>query len=158
TTDGMVYMIKVYRLPFAAPAARGRPLVNLLPIAPGVGVSTIMPLPDDAEVTEDHTMVFATSTGQVRRNCLSDFTQIKSNGKIAMKLEEGERLVGVRICRNDDNILLSTRNGKCIRFPADDVRIFSGRTSTGVRGIRLLDNDEVMSISVLRHVEATVEE
>jgi DNA gyrase subunit A len=158
TTDGMVYMIKVYRLPFAAPAARGRPLVNLLPIAPGVGVSTIMPLPDDAEVTEDHTMVFATSTGQVRRNRLSDFTQIKSNGKIAMKLEEGERLVGVRICRNDDNILLSTRNGKCIRFPADDVRIFSGRTSTGVRGIRLLDNDEVMSISVLRHVEATVEE
>ncbi|MGF1625887.1 MAG: DNA gyrase subunit A [Alphaproteobacteria bacterium] len=158
TTDGMVYMIKVYRLPNAAPAARGRPLINLLPINAGEGVSTIMPLPDDAEHAQDLTMVFATASGQVRRNLLSDFTRIMSNGKIAMKLDEGDRLIGVRICRGDDNILLSTRDGKCIRFPADDVRIFSGRTSTGVRGIRLMKGDQVMAISVLRHVDATVDE
>ena len=158
STDGMVYMIKVYRLPNAAPAARGRPLINLLPINEGETVSTIMPLPDDAENADDLTMVFVTASGQVRRNQLSDFTRIMSNGKIAMKLDDGDRLIGVRICRSDDDILLSTRDGKCIRFVADDVRIFSGRTSTGVRGIRLLKDDRVIGISILRHVDAAVDE
>ncbi|MEZ5669675.1 MAG: DNA gyrase subunit A [Alphaproteobacteria bacterium] len=158
TTDGMVYMTKVYRLPVAAPAARGRPLVNLLAINEGETASTILPLPDDADEADDRTMVFVTASGQVRRNKLSDFTRIMANGKIAMKLDEGDRLVGVRICTEADDILLSTRTGKCIRFAAPDVRIFSGRTSTGVRGIRLQGKDEVIAMSVLRHVDASIDE
>ncbi len=155
TTRGMVYLTKVYRLPVAAPNARGRPLVNLLSVEQGETPSTILQLPDDESLADDMTVVFATASGNVRRNKLSDFTNVMSNGKIAMKLDEGDRLIGVRICTGDDDVMLSTRSGRCIRFAADDVRIFAGRTSTGVRGIRLQDGDEVMSLSILRHVDAS---
>jgi DNA gyrase subunit A len=117
-----------------------------------------MPLPQDVAKWANWQIMFATSTGNVRRNALSDFTNIKANGKIAMKLEEGERLIAVRPCSEAEDVLLATRNGKCIRFPAGDVRVFSGRTSTGVRGIKLADSDEVISMSMLRHATFDIAE
>ncbi|AMW35219.1 DNA gyrase subunit A [Haematospirillum jordaniae] len=154
STSGMAYKMKVYRLPEGSPQSKGKALVNLLPIQEGERIATVMPLPEDESQWSDLTVMFATSTGNVRRNSLSDFTNVKSNGKIAMKLEEGgERLVSVVPCTEQQDILLSTRLGKCIRFHVGDVRVFSGRTSTGVRGIRLATQDEVMSMTVLQHVD-----
>ncbi|NKD86972.1 DNA gyrase subunit A [Haematospirillum sp. 15-248] len=154
STSGMAYKMKVYRLPEGSPQSKGKALVNLLPIQEGERIATVMPLPEDENQWSDLTVMFATSTGNVRRNSLSDFTNVKSNGKIAMKLEEGgERLVSVVPCTEQQDILLSTRLGKCIRFHVGDVRVFSGRTSTGVRGIRLATQDEVMSMTVLQHVD-----
>ncbi|GAB3443242.1 DNA gyrase subunit A [Insolitispirillum peregrinum] len=159
STSGMVYKMKVYRLPLGTPTSRGKALVNLLPIQEGETIATVMALPEDEESWSNLHVMFSTSTGNVRRNLLSDFTNVMSNGKIAMKLEEGgERLVGVATCTQDDDVMLSTRGGKCIRFPVGDVRVFAGRTSTGVRGIRLADSDEVISMSILRHVEFSIEE
>jgi DNA gyrase subunit A len=158
TSRGMVYQLKVYRLPLGTPQARGKPMINLLPLEEGETISTLMPLPQDEAQWANFHVMFATSTGNVRRNTMSDFTNIKANGKIAMKLEEGERLIGVVPCTEADDILLSTRGGKCIRFQVDEVRVFTGRTSTGVRGIKLADSDEVISLSVLRHAEFAVEE
>ncbi|NKD54313.1 DNA gyrase subunit A [Haematospirillum sp. H4485] len=154
STSGMAYKMKVYRLPEGSPQSKGKALVNLLPIQEGERIATVMPLPEDENQWSDLTVMFATSTGNVRRNSLSDFTNVKSNGKIAMKLEEGgERLVSVVPCTEQQDILLSTRLGKCIRFHVGDVRVFSGRTSTGVRGIRLATQDKVMSMTVLQHVD-----
>src|SRR5690242_14241629 len=138
--------------------ARGRPMVQLLPLAEGETISTLMPLPQDEAKWANLHVMFATSTGNVRRNALSDFTNIKANGKIAMKLEEGERLIAVRPCSEAEDVLLATQGGKCIRFPVNDVRVFSGRTSTGVRGIKLADGDEVISMSILRHAEFDIAE
>lgn len=153
STTGMVYQMKVYRLPESSPQARGKAMVNLLPLDEGETISTVMPMPDDEETWSQLNVMFATAGGNVRRNLLSDFVNIKSNGKIAMKLDEGDRLVSVRTCAPDLDVLLSTRLGMCIRFPVTDVRVFSGRTSTGVRGIRLAKDDGIISMTILHHAE-----
>ena len=160
TSRGMVYQLKVYKLPIGTPQSRGKAMVNILPLSSGEKISTVMPLPADETMWDRMTVVFATSRGDVRRNPLTEFTSIKVNGKIAMKLADdgGERLIGVQPARDDQNVLLATRAGKCIRFLLDDVRVFASRNSTGVRGIKLADGDEVISLSLLRHVSSTVEE
>ncbi|MGD9618006.1 MAG: DNA gyrase subunit A [Alphaproteobacteria bacterium] len=157
TSAGRVYKLKVHRLPLGTPQARGRPMVNLLPLGDGETISTVMPLPEDEASWTDLTVMFATAKGSVRRNALSDFADIRANGKIAMKFEgedADDRLIAVATCTDADDVLLATRNGKAIRFPVADVRIFAGRSSVGVRGIRLLGDDRVISMSILRHEEA----
>jgi DNA gyrase subunit A len=158
TTDGMVYQMKCWRLPLAGRTARGKAIVNILPIAAGVSVAAICPVDAPEDDWDGLQMVFATSDGDVRRNRLSDFTNIKRNGKIAMVLPEGVSLVGARICGEDDDVLLVTEQGRAIRFPTTEVRVFKGRDSTGVRGIRLAPGDRVVSMAVIRHYEATPEE
>ncbi len=158
SSRGIAYKLKVYRLPVGTPQARGRAFVNLLPLEQGETITTVMPLPEDEESWADLNVVFATSSGGVRRNRLSDFVQINRNGKIAMKLDEGDSLIGVRTCDDEADVMLATRLGKCIRFALSDIRVFSGRTSTGVRGIRLADGDEVISLSVLKGSTADAEE
>ena len=158
SSTGIVYKLKVYRLPLGTPQARGKAMINILPLDEGETISTLLPLSEDEDDWNDLFVMFSTATGKVRRNRLSDFVNVKANGKIAMKLDAGDRLVRVRTCTEDDDILLTTRAGKCIRFPVADVRIFVGRESTGVRGIRLAKGDEVISMSALRHVEAEVQE
>jgi DNA gyrase subunit A len=160
STAGKVYRLKVWRLPEGAPQARGRPMVNLLPLADGETISTVLPLPEDeAEWGKLHVM-FATAKGSVRRNSMDAFANIRTSGKIAMKFEEesADRLIGVSLLTEDDDVLLATRNGRAIRFAATDVREFQSRDSTGVRGARLLDEDEVISLSVLRGFDATPQE
>src|SRR5690606_15805883 len=144
--------MKVYRLPQGTPQARGRALVNLLPLKAGESISTVMPLPEDEASWDSMFVMFATTSGNIRRNKLSDFTNVMANGKIAMKLDEGDQLIEVRVCREDQDVLLAARLGKCIRFPVPEVRVFTGRTSTGVRGIRLAEGDSVISMSILDHV------
>jgi len=158
TTDGMVYKLKTWRLPLGGRNARGKAMVNILPIASGVSVAAIMPVERPEEEWESLQIVFATSAGDVRRNALSDFTNVKSNGKIAMKLPEGVSLVNARICDAEDDVMLVTASGRAIRFRTTDVRIFKGRDSTGVRGVRLGDGDKVVSMAVIRHFEASPEE
>ncbi len=159
SSRGMVYRLKVYKLPLGTPQSRGKALVNLLPLTPGEAITAVLALPEDEAERTALNIVFATSAGGVRRNKLSDFSQIRANGLIAMKLEdEGERLIGVRTCSESDDILLATRGGKCIRFPVADVRVFTGRTSTGVRGIRLGIGDQVISMSILNHTDADAAE
>ncbi|MCG6883704.1 MAG: DNA gyrase subunit A [Silicimonas sp.] len=156
TTDGMVYKLKTWRLPLGGRTSRGKAIVNILPIPTGVSIAAIMPVDRDEAEWDELQIFFATSAGDVRRNALSDFTNVKSNGKIAMKLpEEGKvRLVNARICTEDDDIMLVTALGRAIRFQTTEVRVFKGRDSTGVRGIRLADGDEVVSMAVIRHFEA----
>ena len=151
TTTGIVYELKVYKLPQGTPQARGRPIINLLPLKEEEKVTTMMPLPANEDDAPD--LMFATRSGNVRRNALSDFSSIKSNGKIAMKLIDGDSLVGVVPCKKNEDILLSASHGKCMRFRSNDVRLFKGRGSIGVRGIRLKQDDYVISISVLNHIE-----
>jgi DNA gyrase subunit A len=158
SSRGMVYKMKAYRLPLGTPQARGKALVNLLPLREGETITTMMPLPEDEDSWDQLSVMFATASGSVRRNRLSDFTSVMANGKIAMKLEAGDQLIGVQPCEDDDNVLLAAAGGKCIRFPVTDVRVFSGRNSIGVRGIRLLKKDTVISMSILRHVEFDMEE
>jgi len=158
STRGMVYKSKVWKMPVGNPQARGKALINLLPLEEGETISTIMPLPEDESTWSQSNVMFATSSGDVRRNELSDFVDVKANGKIAMKLAEGERLIGVAVCTDANDILLAAKSGKAIRFPVDDVRVFAGRASTGVRGIKLDDGDEVVSMSVLRHIDVETEE
>ena len=149
TSRGMVYQLKCYRLPEAAPQALGKAMVNLLPIEPGETINTVMPMPADQDSWGDLHIMFATASGNIRRNSLSDFTNIMRNGKIAMKLDEGDELVGVAPCGDGDDVLLATRDGKAIRFAIDAVRVFRGRGSTGVRGIRLIGKDRVVSMSII---------
>jgi DNA gyrase subunit A len=158
SSRGIVYKTKVYQLPVGTPQARGKALVNLLPLAEGETITTLMPLPEDEERWADMFIMFATSRGTVRRNRLSDFTHVMANGKIAMKLEEGDRLIGVATCNEGEDVLLASREGKCVRFPVTNVRVFSGRQSVGVRGMTLEGEDYVISMSILRHVEAETEE
>lgn len=158
TTSGRVFGMKVYKLPLGTPQARGKAIVNLLPLEDGETISTIMPMPDDEALWEKMHILFATSSGQVRRNALSDFTNIRANGKIAMKLEEEEQLIAVSSCDETNDVLLTTREGRCIRFAVTDVREFVGRTSTGVRGIRLTKGDKIVSMSILHQVDFTIEE
>jgi len=158
TTDGMVYKLKTWRLPLGGRTSKGKAIVNILPIPVGVSIAAIMPVDRPDSEWEDLQIFFATSAGDVRRNALSDFTNVMRNGKIAMKLPEGIELVNARICSEDDDVMLVTDSGRAIRFPTTDVRVFKGRDSTGVRGIRLLGNDRVVSMSVIRHFDATAEE
>jgi len=161
TSRGIVYMLKVWRLPEGTPQARGKAMVNILPLVEGETISTVMPLPADESRWGEFTVAFATARGNVRRNSLADFTNIKANGKIAMKFEGadvGDRMIGVLPCPPGSDLLLASRLGQCIRFQAEDVRVFSGRDSTGVRGIKLAEGDEVISLSLLPHVECTTEE
>ncbi|MBO0739511.1 MAG: DNA gyrase subunit A, partial [Alphaproteobacteria bacterium] len=157
TSSGRVYKLKVHRLPLGTPQARGRPMINLLPnLAPGETISTVMPLPEDEESWHGLAVMFATANGYVRRNALGDFGDVRANGKIAMKFEgqdADDRLIAVATCTDANDVLLATRNGKSIRFRVADVRVFSGRSSVGVRGIRLLGDDLVISMSILRDEE-----
>ena len=160
STHGKVYRLKVWKLPEGGPQTKGRPMINLLPLADGETISTVLPLPEDeAEWSSLHVM-FATAKGGVRRNSMDSFTNVPSNGKFAMKFEEGsdDRLIGVELLSDNDDVLLATKNGKAIRFAGDAVRSFQSRTSTGVRGIALKGDDEVISLSVLRGFEASTEE
>ena len=154
SSRGQVYKEKVWRLPLAAPQARGKALVNMLPIEQGERITTVMPLPEDETTWGELDVMFATTRGTVRRNKLSDFTQINRAGKIAMKLDEGDAIVDVQICRESDDTLLTTQNGQCIRFAVTDVRVFKGRDSMGVRGITLGQGDSVIALSILRHMAA----
>ncbi len=158
TTDGMAYKLKTWRLPLGGRNARGKAMVNILPIAAGVSIAAIMPVERPEEEWENLQIVFATSAGDVRRNALSDFVNVKSNGKIAMKLPDGVSLVNARICDEEDDVMLVTASGRAIRFRTTDVRVFKGRDSTGVRGVRLGDGDRVVSMAVIRHFEASPEE
>ncbi|MFY0680419.1 MAG: DNA gyrase subunit A [Thalassovita sp.] len=157
TTDGMAYKLKTWRLPQGGRTSKGKAIVNILPIPTGVSIAAIMPVDRDEKEWSDLQIIFATSAGDVRRNALSDFTNVKSNGKIAMKLPENVELVNARIASEEDDVMLVTNSGRAIRFPTTDVRIFKGRDSTGVRGIKLTD-DTVVSMSVIRHTRYTPEE
>ncbi len=158
SSEGMVYRMKVWRLPVGTPQSRGKALINILPLDQKERITTILPLPDMVEGAAPPFLMFATQAGTVRRNALDDFEQINRNGKIAMKLDEGDHIVSVDLCTEQDNVLLTTALGQCIRFEVNDIRVFQGRNSVGVRGIRLDGEDKVISMAILRHVDATAEE
>ena len=158
SSTGMAYRLKVWRLPEARIQGRGKAMVNLLPLSEGERITTVLPLPENEAEWEKLNVVFATTSGDVRRNELSDFLSVRANGKIAMKPEPDVGIVGVQTCTDQDDVLLTTRNGKCIRFALSDVRIFKGRNSTGVRGIKLAKDDAVVSLALLHHVEVSVPE
>jgi DNA gyrase subunit A len=158
SSRGQVYKEKVWRLPMAAPNARGKALINILPLEQGERITTIMPLPEDESSWGNLDVMFATTSGTVRRNKLSDFVDVRRSGIIAMKLGEGEAIVDVQICTERDDVLLTAAGGQCIRFPVPDVRVFTGRTSMGVRGIALAEADRLISLAILRHVETTSDE
>jgi len=158
SSTGMVYKLKVWRLPQSTPQARGKAMINILPLDQGEYITTVMPMPEDEESWDSLHVMFATRKGSVRRNKLSDFVQINRNGKIAMKFEgedADDAIVGVQICTEDDDVLLTAANGRCVRFPVTEVRVFSSRNSTGVRGIRLGGDDRLIAMSIMRHVDAT---
>jgi DNA gyrase subunit A len=158
SSRGQVYKEKVWRLPQAAPQARGKALINILPLEQGENITTIMPIPEDESSWDKLDVMFATTRGTVRRNKLSDFADVRRSGIIAMKLDEGDAIVDVQICTENDDVLLTSAAGQCIRFAVNDVRVFQGRTSMGVRGIALAEGDKLISLSILRHVEATADE
>jgi len=158
SSGGMVYKMKVWRLPAAAPQARGKALVNLLPLSKHETITTILPLPEDESSWAELDVMFATNYGSVRRNKLSDFIEVRQNGKIAMKLDEKDHIVGVEICNPQQDVLLTSRDGQAIRFPTTDVRVFKGRDSAGVRGIKLGKDDELISLTILNHIEAEASE
>ncbi|WP_051088974.1 DNA gyrase subunit A [Woodsholea maritima] len=159
SSDGMVYKTKAWRLPLGAPNTKGKALINLLPsLSQGASITSVMALPEDEDSWGGLDIIFATTEGTIRRNKLSDFVQVNRNGKIAMKLEEGSRIVDVRLCSEGDDVLLVSAKGRAIRFPVDAVRVFAGRSSTGVRGIRLAQGDRLISMAILNHVEVTTDE
>ncbi len=161
TTDGMVYKLKTWRLPQGSRTSKGKAIVNILPIPTGVSIAAIMPVDRDEKDWDDLQIVFATSAGTVRRNKLSDFTNVMRNGKIAMKFEgenEDVQLINARICSDDDDVMLVTNSGRAIRFPSTDVRVFNSRASLGVRGIKLQGDDKIVSMSVIRHFKADADE
>ncbi|MFZ4541545.1 MAG: DNA gyrase subunit A [Rickettsiales bacterium] len=158
SSTGQVYKLKVYRLPLSTPQARGKALVNIFPLKSGETIETFMPLPENEADWDKLNIFFATAQGNVRRNDLSDFKSVQSNGKIAIRLDEGDKLVGVKTCNEEDHVLLSSYEGKAMRFPVDAVRVFKSRTSDGVRGIKLAEKDKVVSISILHGIRATAEE
>ncbi len=158
SSRGICYKMKVWRLPLGGPTSRGKALVNMLPLEQGEQISSILPLPEDEDSWANLDVMFATVQGTVRRNKLSDFVNINRNGKIAMKLEEGDGIVGVDTCSEHDDVMLTTNFGQCIRFPATDVRVFAGRNSVGVRGIRLAENDKIISMQILHHIDVDAEE
>ena len=158
SSSGMAYKMKAWRIPAGDPRTKGRALVNLLPLGQGETITSVMALPEDERDWDKLDVMFATKSGGVRRNKLSDFTQVNRNGKIAMKPDEGDGIIGVQICTEEDDVLLTTANGMCVRFRTTDVRVFKGRDSTGVRGVDLKDGDNVIGMAVLRHVDVTSKE
>ena len=158
SSRGMVYKMKVWKLPAAAPQARGKALINLLPLEQEERITSIMPLPEDEDSWDTLHVMFSTHSGNVRRNKLSDFVEVRQNGKIAMKLNDDDQILGVQTCLESDDVLLTTASGQAIRFPVQGVRVFSGRTSTGVRGVKLGKDDRVISMAILRHVDAEAPE
>ncbi len=159
STKGLVYSTKVYQLPIGTPTSHGKALVNIFPLGEGELITNIMTMPEDKAKWAEMNIIFATTTGNVRRNDLTDFQDIRKNGKIAMKLEEaGEKLVGVRPCKASDHILLAAKSGQAVRFPVEGIRVFKSRNSTGVRGMRLKDKDELVSISILHGAESSSED
>ncbi|MEP2979284.1 MAG: DNA gyrase subunit A [Lentilitoribacter sp.] len=154
SSRGIVYKEKVWRLPVGSPQSRGKALINMLPLEKGERITSIMPLPEDEESWTQLDVMFATTAGTVRRNKLSDFVQVNRNGKIAMKLDENDEILNVETCSEFDDVLLTTAMGQCIRFPVTDIRVFAGRNSVGVRGIRLAENDDLISMTILGHVDA----
>ncbi|MES0882094.1 DNA gyrase subunit A [Roseibium sp. SCPC14] len=158
SSRGICYKMKVWRLPLGGPTSRGKALVNMLPLEQGEQITSILPLPEDEDSWANLDVMFATVRGTVRRNKLSDFVNINRNGKIAMKLEDGDGIVGVDTCSEHADVMLTTNFGQCIRFPVTDVRVFAGRNSVGVRGIRLADDDRVISMQILHHIDVDAEE
>ncbi|VAX06177.1 DNA gyrase subunit A, partial [hydrothermal vent metagenome] len=155
---GQVYKLKVWKLPIGSPQSKGKALINILPLTQGENISTILPLPEDEESWDELHAIFATKKGNIRRNLLSDFSNVRSNGKIAIRLSEGDSLIAVAACAQQDDVLMAAKGGKCIRFAATAVRLFKGRNSDGVRGIRLAEGDEVVSMSILGNVHSDTEE
>ena len=149
SSEGLAFKIKAWKIPEGSPSSKGKSLFNILPLKNHQSISSIMPLPEDESLWKNLLVIFVTANGNVRKNSLEDFSNINANGKIAMKLETNDKIVGVRICRDDQDIMMSTKNGKCIRFMAKKLRLFKGRSSKGIRGIQLADNDKVISLSVL---------
>jgi len=158
SSRGMAYKLKVYKLPLGNAQGKGKALVNVFPLQEGETITNFMPLPEDESLWDTLHIMFATQSGNVRRNDLSDFREVRANGKIAMKLDEGDKLVGVLPCTDKDHVLLAAKSGKCVRFPVDDVRVFKSRASDGVRGMKLADKDVVVSMSILKGVEIPIEE
>ncbi len=159
SNTGQVYKLKVWKLPLGSPTSKGKPVINLLPLQQDETIATILPLPENEETWGDFHVMFATAKGNVRRNRLSDFSNVMSNGKIAIRFsDEDDKLIGVDVCTEDDDVILAAKGGRAIRFGATDVRLFVGRTSTGVRGMKFAAGDEVISMAVIKGTDATVEE
>ena len=158
SSKGIVYKMKVYKLPLGSPTSKGKPFINLLPLEQGENITAIMKLPENEEECQGLSIAFATASGNIRRNSLMDFVRVQANGKIAMKLDDGDKLVNVALCDDNNDIMLATKQGKCIRFPVADLRVFVGRNSTGVRGIKLAKGDTVISMSILKHITANADE
>ncbi len=155
STQGLVYKIKAHKIPEGTAASKGKSIFNILPLKSHHSISSIMPLPEDENEWKNMMIIFATAKGNVRKNTLEDFTNINNSGKIAMKLDQDDKIIGVKICKDDQDILLSTRAGKCIRFKSKKLRIFKGRSSKGIKGIQLNDNDKVISLSILDNTQIT---
>ena len=159
SSKGLCYKLKTYKLPEATAAGKGRPLVNLLPLEKDETITAILPVPEDEvkrvqESGKEHFLMFVTASGTVRRNRMADFDSIRANGKIAMKLDDGDSLISVLPCNEDQDVFLATYRGRCIRFPVNEIRIFAGRNSTGVRGLNVADNDKIIGMAMLNHGES----
>ena len=153
STQGLVYKIKAHKIPEGTAASKGKSIFNILPLKSHHAISSIMPLPEDEGEWKNLMVVFATSKGNVRKNSLEDFVNINNSGKIAMKLDQDDKIIGVKICKDDQDILLSTRFGKCIRFKSKKLRLFKGRSSKGIKGIKLNDKDKIISLSILENTQ-----
>ncbi|MDP4708446.1 MAG: DNA topoisomerase (ATP-hydrolyzing) subunit A [Rickettsiaceae bacterium] len=158
SNKGQVYSLKLYKLPLGDPQSKGRPIINILPLEKGENITNVMPMPENQDEWDNMHIMFATAKGNIRRNDLSDFKKIQSNGKIAIRMDEDDDLVNVMACNEDDNVLLASRMGKAIRFPVDAIRVFKSRTSDGVRGMRLADKDRVISMTILNGIKSSIEE
>ncbi|WP_410521126.1 DNA topoisomerase (ATP-hydrolyzing) subunit A [Candidatus Tisiphia endosymbiont of Melanophora roralis] len=158
SNTGQVYSLKLYKLPLGNPQSKGRPIVNILPLKEGERINNIMPLPENQDEWDSLNIIFATSQGNIRRNDLSDFKRIQSNGKIAIRLDDNDHLIDVKVCKDEDHVLLATKAGKAVRFPASSVRVFKSRTSDGVRGMRIAASDYVISMTILKGIACTMEE
>lgn len=158
SNKGQVYSLKLYKLPLGNPQSKGRPIINILPLEKGENITNVMPIPESQDEWDNMHIMFATAKGNIRRNDLSDFKKIQSNGKIAIRMDDDDSLVNVMACNEDDNVLLASRMGKAIRFPVDAIRVFKSRTSDGVRGMRLADKDRVISMTILNGIKSSIEE
>ena len=149
STEGLVYRIKAWKIPEGSATSKGKSLFNILPLKNHQSISSIMPFPDDESELKNYQIVFATAQGKIRKNSLEDFSSISTSGKIAMKLDNNDKIVGVKICKDDQDIILSTKLGKCIRFESKKLRVFKGRSSKGIKGIELASNDQIVSLSII---------
>ena len=151
STEGLVYKVKAWKIPEGSPSSKGKSLFNILPLKSHQSISSIMPMPEDETDSKNYQIIFATAQGKVRKNSLDDFSSINASGKIAMKLDNNDKIVGVKICQDDQDVILSTKFGKCIRFEAKKLRVFKGRSSKGIKGIELAPNDQIVSLSVINN-------